>query len=67
MTGNRRQRKEQMSEDSCRSEICRQREEILARFQQWLELPMLLLGLAWLALFIVEMVRDLTPDRKSVV
>ena len=66
MNGDFRQKQEPIDEDACRSEICRQREEILSRFQQWLEIPMLLLGLAWLALFVVEMVRDLTPLLRNV-
>ena len=66
MSGNRGQKQEPMSEEACLSETCRQREEILARFQQWVEVPMLLLGLAWLALFVVEMVRDLTPLLRNI-
>lgn len=39
----------------------RARWALLARLQAWLELPMLVLALVWLALFVVEMVRGLSP------
>lgn len=39
----------------------RERQEILQQLEDWLETPMLLLGFAWLALFIVELIWGLTP------
>ncbi len=39
----------------------RERQEILQQWEDWLETPMLLLGFAWLALFVVELIWGLTP------
>ncbi|AFY89279.1 MULTISPECIES: ion transporter [Chroococcidiopsis] len=39
----------------------RERQEILQQLEDWLETPMLLLGFAWLALFVVELIWGLTP------
>jgi voltage-gated potassium channel len=39
----------------------RERSEVLQQWEDWLETPMLVLGFAWLALFIVELVRGLNP------
>ena len=33
----------------------RERKEILAQLEDWLETPMLVLGFAWLALLVVEL------------
>ncbi len=38
-----------------------ERDEILARLEGWLELPMLVLGFVWLALLVIELVHGLTP------
>lgn len=38
-----------------------ERNEILQQFEDWLELPMLTLSFAWLALFIIELVWGLSP------
>lgn len=38
-----------------------QRNEVLQQLEEWLETPMLILGLAWLILFIVELTWGLTP------
>jgi voltage-gated potassium channel len=38
-----------------------QRNELLQQLEAWLETPMLLLGLAWLILFIIELIWGLTP------
>jgi voltage-gated potassium channel len=38
-----------------------QRNELLQQLESWLETPMLILGLAWLILFIVELIWGLTP------
>ncbi len=38
-----------------------ERSELLQQWEDWLETPMLVLGFAWLGLFIVELVRGLNP------
>lgn len=38
-----------------------ERNEILQQLEDWLEMPMLILALVWLLLFIIELVRGLTP------
>jgi voltage-gated potassium channel len=38
-----------------------QRNEVLQQLEEWLEIPMLVLGLAWLILFIIELTSGLTP------
>jgi voltage-gated potassium channel len=38
-----------------------ERSEVLQQWEDWLEMPMLVLGLAWLGLFIVELVWGLNP------
>ena len=42
-------------------ELDRARRELLEQLEDWLETPMLVLGLAWLALLIVDLTRGLTP------
>ena len=39
----------------------RERQEILQQLEDWLETPMLLLGLGWLVLFVIELIWGLTP------
>lgn len=39
----------------------RERLEILQQLEDWLETPMLVLGFAWLGLFVVELIWGLTP------
>ncbi len=39
----------------------RERSEVLQQWREWLETPMLVLGFAWLGLFIVELVWGLNP------
>jgi voltage-gated potassium channel len=39
----------------------RERGELLERIEGWLETPMLVLGLTWLALLVTELVRGLSP------
>ncbi|MUL39284.1 ion transporter [Gloeocapsopsis dulcis] len=39
----------------------RERQEVLQQLEDWLETPMLVLGFAWLALFIVELIWGLNP------
>ncbi len=50
-------RPDRSSEES----LLRERGEILRQLEDWLEMPMLVLGLAWLALLIVELTRGLSP------
>ncbi len=38
-----------------------ERRELLARLEDWLETPMLVLGFVWLALLLVEFIRGLNP------
>jgi len=38
-----------------------EQQQILQQLEDWLELPMLLLSLAWLGLFVVELTWGLTP------
>jgi voltage-gated potassium channel len=38
-----------------------QRNEVLQQLEEWLETPMLVLGLAWLILFVIELIWGLTP------
>ncbi|WP_435027744.1 hypothetical protein [Nostoc sp. CALU 1950] len=38
-----------------------ERSEVLQQLEDWLETPMLVLGFAWLGLFIVELVWGLNP------
>jgi voltage-gated potassium channel len=38
-----------------------ERNELLARIEGWLEVPMIALGLAWLAILVVELVRGVNP------
>lgn len=44
-----------------RQEIARERRKLLRRLQLRLELPMVVLAFVWLALFIVEVIRGLSP------
>jgi voltage-gated potassium channel len=44
----------------------RERSEVLQQWDEWLEIPMLVLGFAWLGLFIVELVGELTPLLKAI-
>ena len=39
----------------------RQRFEVLQQLEDWLEMPMLVLGFAWLALFVIELIWGLSP------
>jgi len=41
--------------------ISSERREILAQLEDWLETPMLILSLVWLALFIYELIYNLSP------
>ncbi len=44
----------------------RQRLQLLSRIERWLELPMMVLGFAWLALLVIELVRGLSPLLEAV-
>ena len=44
-----------------REELTRERSQLLERLEDWLELPMVVLGLVWLALLVVDLVRGLPP------
>lgn len=47
-------------------ELERERFELLQRLEDRLEIPMVVLGLAWLALLVVELVRGLTPLMETI-
>ncbi|RAM48750.1 MAG: potassium channel protein [Hapalosiphonaceae cyanobacterium JJU2] len=44
----------------------KERSEVLQQLEAWLETPMLVLGFAWLALFIIEMIWGLNPLLQAV-
>ncbi len=44
-----------------RRKICNERLEILQQLEDWLEMPMIVLSFVWLILFILEMVRGISP------
>jgi voltage-gated potassium channel len=44
-----------------KSALDRERSEVLQQWESWLEMPMLVLGFAWLGLFIIEMIWGLNP------
>ena len=46
---------------SLESEVERERGELLERVTGWLETPLLVLGLVWLGLLVIELVGKLTP------
>lgn len=43
------------------AEVERERDTLLSRLEDWLERPMLVLGLAWLVLLVVELTQGLSP------
>lgn len=53
-------------ENSKHQELCDARSAVLTELQSWLELPMLVLAFVWLALFVVEVIRGLTPFLEAV-
>jgi voltage-gated potassium channel len=53
-------------EDSPPTEAARTRWEILEQVEDWLEQPMLVLSVVWLALFVVELTRGLSPFLETV-
>lgn len=56
-----------MNDPNHREEIVWERENLLARIQAWLEIPMLLLSTAWLVLLVIEMIRGLGNLLQAVV
>jgi voltage-gated potassium channel len=48
-------------EPSVRQEIDHEREALLQRLQDWLEVPMVVLAFIWLALFVIEVLWGLMP------
>lgn len=50
-----------MEESSVPEAIERERFEVLRQLEEWLEVPLLLLGFAWLALLVIELTYGLTP------
>ena len=48
-----------------KEEIDNERVEALEQLEEWLETPMLVLGLAWLVLFVVEVIWGLNPILES--
>lgn len=49
-----------------REELEIERESILAQLEDWLETPMLILGVIWLTLFIIEIIWSLNPFLKTI-
>ncbi len=49
-----------------KQELETERQEILQQLEDWLEIPMLLLAIAWLALLVVELIWDLNPLLEAV-
>jgi voltage-gated potassium channel len=50
-----------MNDQDTKAELVTQRTETLERFQQWMDVPMLVLAFIWLALFVAEILLGLTP------
>ena len=50
-----------MQESPAPESIERERFEVLQQLEDWMEVPLLLLGFAWLALLVVELTYGLTP------
>ena len=44
-----------------RERIAAERKTLVARLEDWLEMPMLVLGFVWLALLVVELTGNLSP------
>jgi voltage-gated potassium channel len=49
-----------------KSRLADERHEVLEQLENWLEAPMLVLGFAWLVLFIVEVIWGLSPFLETV-
>ncbi|MFP4316763.1 MAG: potassium channel family protein [Desulfovibrionales bacterium] len=50
-----------MNNQKVKDEIVNQRTELLKQFQDWMEMPMLVLAFVWLALFVAEIIWGLNP------
>lgn len=50
-----------MNQPNQKSEIQKERSEVLEQLEDWLETPMLLLGFGWLALLVVDLIAGLNP------
>jgi voltage-gated potassium channel len=50
-----------MDDQETKRELFNQRIEVLERFQDWMEIPMLVLAFVWLALFVFEIILGLNP------
>ena len=50
---------------SDKPELERERSKVLQQWEDWVEMPMLVLGFSWLGLFVVELVWGLTPILES--
>ncbi len=57
---------EDLEKEEVRKKIKVEREGILKQLEDWLETPMLVLSLIWLALFVIELLRDLNPFLEAV-
>lgn len=49
-----------------KQDLERERSEVLQQLEDWLETPMVVLGFAWLALFIIELIWGLNPLLQAV-
>jgi voltage-gated potassium channel len=54
-----------LAPDEVREEIRRERGEILHQLEDWLEMPMVILSIIWLALFVAESIWGLSPFRET--
>ena len=52
---------ESVEKEEVKKEIISERTEIVSQLDDWLEVPMLVLSIVWLALFVVEMTYGLSP------
>ena len=57
---------EKQEKEIARKEIKVEREGILSQLEEWLETPMIVLSLVWLALFIIEILWDLSPFLEAI-
>jgi voltage-gated potassium channel len=54
-------------ESAVLSKAADERREILSRLEDWLEMPMLILSVIWLALFVIETLNGISPFLEAVV
>ena len=57
---------ESVEKEEVKKEIISERNEIVSQLDDWLEVPMLVLSIIWLALFVVEMTYGLSPFLETV-